>query len=65
MDWLSLLVLIVSIGSIPLAVRMARLRARSPRVWFWIAFLIGPLAPLVLVMLGRCAGGARISATAN
>jgi uncharacterized membrane protein YdcZ (DUF606 family) len=58
MDWLSLLVLIVSIGSIPLAVRMARLRARSPRVWFWIAFLVGPLALLVLVMLGRRAGEA-------
>jgi hypothetical protein len=65
MDWLSLLVLIVSIGSIPLAVRMARLRARSPRVWFWIAFLVGPLALLVLVMLGRRTGEAGAAATPN
>ena len=52
MDWLSIFVLIVSIGAVPLTVRMARLRARSSRAWFWIAFLIGPLAPLLLFILG-------------
>jgi hypothetical protein len=44
---------VVSIGSIPLAVSMARYRARSPRLWFWVAFLVGPFAPLALVALGR------------
>ena len=52
MDWLSLVIVIVSLGSIPLAVSMARTRARSPRLWFWIAFLVGPLAPLLLALLG-------------
>jgi hypothetical protein len=46
------LVLIVSIASIPLAAAMARERARSPGVWFWVAFLVGPLAPLALLVLG-------------
>ena len=50
MSWL---VVIVSIGSIVLATEMARERARSPRVWFWIAFLVGPLAPLALLVLGE------------
>jgi ABC-type iron transport system FetAB permease component len=49
-------VLIVSIGSIPLAMEMARKRARSPRAWFWIAFLVGPLAPLALLILGEARG---------
>jgi hypothetical protein len=53
MDWLSLVVLIVSLAAMPLAVKMARARARSPRLWFWIAFLVGPLAPLLLVIIGR------------
>jgi hypothetical protein len=38
------LFVVVSIGSIPFAVRMARSRARSPKFWFWVAFLVGPLA---------------------
>jgi hypothetical protein len=53
MNWLSLVVLILSLGALPLSIKMARARARSPRLWFWIAFLVGPLAPLLLVMLGR------------
>jgi hypothetical protein len=47
------LILIVSLASIPLSAEMARERERSPRVWFWIAFLVGPLAPLVLLLLGQ------------
>src|SRR5580692_787258 len=39
------LIFIVSVASIPLATEMARERARSPRVWFWVAALAGPLAP--------------------
>jgi hypothetical protein len=45
--------IVISLASIVLADRMARARGRSPRVWFWTAFLIGPLAPLALVILGR------------
>jgi hypothetical protein len=45
--------IIISLASIVLADHMARARGRSPRAWFWIAFLIGPLAPLALAILGR------------
>jgi len=51
MQWL---IFIISIASIPLATEMARERARSPRAWFWMAFLVGPLAPLALPILGDC-----------
>jgi len=46
------LFVIVSIGSIPLASAMAIERNRSSRTWFWIAFVVGPLAPLALLILG-------------
>ncbi len=49
MFWLFLIVCFVSI---PLAAEMARERGRSPKVWFWIAFLVGPLAPVALLLLG-------------
>ena len=49
MSWLFLAICIVSI---PLAAEMARERGRSPRIWFWIAFLLGPLAPVALFLLG-------------
>lgn len=65
MDWLFLIVLIVSIGALPLAANMARTRARSPKLWFWIAFLVGPLAPLLLVIMGRRRDATGTSATAN
>jgi hypothetical protein len=55
------LVLILSLASIPLSGEMARERGRSPRVWFWIAAVIGPLAPFALFLLGQ----ARRSAPAN
>jgi hypothetical protein len=47
------LIVIVAIASIPLSVEMARVRERSPRLWFWMAFLVGPLAPLMLLLLGQ------------
>jgi hypothetical protein len=46
------IVVFVSLASIALADHMARVRGRSPKVWFWIAFLVGPLAPLALFFLG-------------
>jgi len=65
MDWLSLIILIVSLASLPLAANMARARGRSPRLWFWIAFLVGPLAPLLLAMLGRRDGEASTPAAVS
>jgi len=46
------LFIIISIGSIPLAGAMARERNRSLKAWLWIACAVGPLAPLVLLILG-------------
>ena len=43
---------IVSIGSIPLAAAMASERNRSSRRWFWTAVVIGPFAPVALLILG-------------
>jgi hypothetical protein len=31
---------------------MARERGRSRRAWFWVAFLVGPLAPVALLLFG-------------
>lgn len=47
------LFVIISIGSVPLAGAMARERSRSSRAWLWIAVVVGPLAPLVLLILGE------------
>jgi hypothetical protein len=54
-------IVIVSLASVPLSWEMARQRGRSPRVWFWIAALAGPVAPALLLLLGR----AKRSAPAN
>lgn len=44
------LVTVVSIGSIPVAGRLAERRGRRFRRWAWIAAIIGPLAlPLLLL----------------
>lgn len=40
------------LATIPLSAEMARERLRSPRAWAWTAVLIGPLAPLMLAVLG-------------
>lgn len=45
--------IIASLASIAAADHMARVRGRSPRIWFWIAFIVGPLAPLALLILGE------------
>jgi hypothetical protein len=54
-------ILFVSLASIPLSAEMAEKRQRSPRAWSWIAALVGPLAPLLLILFGQ----AKRSAPAN
>ena len=52
MDVWSFFIFIVFFASVPLATEMARERGRSRKLWFWIAFCVGPLAPIVLLVLG-------------
>jgi ABC-type iron transport system FetAB permease component len=52
MDAWSIFVFIVFLASVPLATEMARERRRSRKLWFWIAFVGGPAAPLALLVLG-------------
>jgi len=51
MDVWSTFIFVVFLASVPLATEMARERGRSRKLWFWIAFCLGPWAPVVL--LGR------------
>jgi hypothetical protein len=46
-------IVIVSFISIPLSAMMAEERERSPRAWAWTAAVVGPLAPLLLLLLGQ------------
>jgi hypothetical protein len=46
------LFVVASIASIPLAPAMARERNRSSRRWLGIAVAVGPIAPLLLLILG-------------
>jgi hypothetical protein len=50
MSWF---IVIVSLASIPLSAVMAEERERSPRAWAWTAVVVGPLAPLLLLLLGQ------------
>jgi hypothetical protein len=50
MSWF---IVIVSILSIPLSAAMAEERERSPRTWAWTAAVVGPVAPLLLLLLGQ------------
>jgi hypothetical protein len=50
MWWLVLQLLLLA--TIPLAAAMAHERHRSARAWAWMAVVIGPVAPLALLMLG-------------
>jgi len=54
--------IIISLASIAFADHMARVRGRSTRIWFWIAFIAGPLAPLVLLAIGEAKRPATVSA---
>jgi hypothetical protein len=49
MDWL---LFIVMFASMPLSFQMARERGRSGKAWLWVAFFVGPLAPVALLLLG-------------
>ena len=50
MDWF---IVIVSLLAIPLSAAMAEERERSPRAWAWTAAVVGPLAPLLLLLFGQ------------
>ena len=50
-------IVVVSLASVALAHHMADARGRSTRTWFWVAMLVGPLAPLMLLILGKHADG--------
>jgi len=52
MDVWSIFIFIVCLASVPLATEMAGERGRSRKLWFWMAFCLGPLAPIVLLVLG-------------
>jgi hypothetical protein len=55
-------ILIVSVASLPLAGAVAVERDRSPKFWVWITFVVGPLAPLALLLLGQAK---QLSATSS
>jgi hypothetical protein len=48
--WMTVLVFI---GSLVLAGRMAQARRRSIKAWVWVAAIVGPIGPLVLYLLGN------------
>jgi len=50
--WMTVLVFI---GSMALAGRMAHARRRSIKAWVWAAAIVGPFGPLVLYWLGHYA----------
>ena len=41
-----------TVASMFLAGKMASSRHRSAKAWVWIAFFFGPIAPLMLCVLG-------------
>ena len=56
MSWSWWVVQLLLLATIPLAAEMARERQRSPRRWAWTAAMVGPLAPLMLALLGDAKG---------
>jgi hypothetical protein len=46
---------LVFIGSMVFAGRMAHARRRSIKAWVWAAAIVGPFGPLVLYWLGHYA----------
>ena len=57
-----LILQLLAIASMPAAYDMACDRGRSPRPWLYVAFVIGPLALLVLLVLGHRATAGRPTA---
>lgn len=55
--WILLILQLVTIASMPVAFDMARARGRSPKAWLWVAFLVGPLALLALLLVGHGRAG--------
>ena len=49
MSWF---IFIVYLASVPLSAEMARERGRSQRFWYGLAVVVGPFAPLALLLLG-------------
>ena len=56
---------LISIASMPAAYDMAYERRRSPRAWLYIALIIGPLALLALLVLGKRDSKTKHPAPAN
>jgi hypothetical protein len=56
---------LISIASMPATYDMARERGRSPRAWLYVALIIGPLALLALLVLGKRDSKAKHPAPVN
>jgi hypothetical protein len=60
-----LIIQLLSIASMPAVYDMAYDRGRSTRAWLYIALIIGPLALLALLILGKRDSKAKQPAPAN
>jgi hypothetical protein len=60
-----LIIQILSIASMPAVHDMARDRGRSTRAWLGMAVIIGPLALLMLLVLGKRGSEAKHPVPAN
>jgi len=45
-------VMLATVASMVIAVRMARARGRSAKIWLWVSAFVGPLGPFALYILG-------------
>jgi len=45
-------VILATVASMVIAVRMARARGRSAKIWLWVSAFVGPLGPFALYILG-------------
>ena len=61
----SWIIALISIASMPATYDMARERGRSPRAWLYMALIVGPLALLALLALGKRDGKTKHPAPAN
>jgi len=49
----TLILVLTTVAAMSLAGHMAGTRRRSVRAWVWISFVVGPLGPLLLYLLGH------------